>query len=224
MSTSEEIWQDEYLKIRSLPSSYRIEPSRGLVMLDGLLPLPKIKHALDLGCGTGRNTIYLLSKGLKVDAIDFSDAALFEFRKRLKGSKFSGRVRIVNHNLLEPIPFDDAVFDLVIDFYNFCQFIGEEERLRYLNDVRRLLKPEGYAIFALFSVEDGYYRRFLPRSGDTVVTDPANRIVTRLYSKDEVTKMFGMFQNPFFISLEFDDMMQQSFFRRVIFVLVLKRG
>lgn len=223
MSTPEEIWEEEYLKIRSLPSSYRTEPSRGLVILDGLLPLSKMNRALDLGCGIGRNAMYLASKGLKVDAIDFCDVALSEFKRRMQGFKFSEHIRVINHSLLEPLPFDDAIFDIAIDFYNFCQFIGMEERLHYLNEVQRVLRPKGYVVFALFSVDDGYYRRFLPRSGDTVVTDPANRIMTRLYTRDEVTKIFSMFQNPFFISLEFDDLMQQSYFRRVIFILVLRR-
>ena len=34
------------------------------------------KHVLDLGCGNGRNAVYLAEKGCEVIAIDFSPAAL----------------------------------------------------------------------------------------------------------------------------------------------------
>ncbi len=222
MSTPKEIWQEEYLKIKSLPSSYRTEPSRGLVMLDGLIPYRKMKHALDLGCGIGRNSIYLLSKGVDVDAIDFSDAALDEFRKNLEKLAINSSVRIIKHNLLERIPLRDATYDLIIDFYNFCQFISNEERHRYLNDVLRLLKPDGYAVFALFSLGDEYYSRFLPQSGDRVVDDPANNIISRLYSKQELLTLLSMFRNQYFITFEFDDIMQGINFRRSIYILVLR--
>jgi SAM-dependent methyltransferase len=191
-------------------------------MLDGLIPYEKMKHALDLGCGIGRNSIYLLSKGVDVDAIDFSDAALDEFRKTLEKLRISAGVRIIKHNLLERIPLNDATYDLIIDFYNFCQFISTEERHRYLNDVLRLLKPDGYAVFALFSLDDEYYSRFLPQSGDRAVDDPANHIISRLYSKQELLELLSMFCKPYFITFEFDDIMQGISFRRVIYILVLK--
>ena len=36
----------------------------------------KIGSALDLACGTGRNTHFLDDLGFKIDAVDFSDYAL----------------------------------------------------------------------------------------------------------------------------------------------------
>ena len=86
MSTPKEIWENEYIVKKSLPSSYRNTPSRGLILVDSLIPFTKNNRVLDLGCGIGRNALYLASKGLEVDAIDFSNAALTEFKKRLDTS------------------------------------------------------------------------------------------------------------------------------------------
>ena len=223
MSTPKKVWEEEYLKTRSLPCICRAEPSRGLVMLDRLLPFSTIDRVLDLGCGNGRNALYLASKGLKVDAIDFSDAALAEFKRRMQESKFSKNICIINRSLLEPLPFEDATFDAAIDFYTFSQFIGIKERRRYLNEVMRVLKPKGYAVFALFSFDDEYYKSVSSKTRRRVVKDPANDIVSRLYSRDEVRKFFSMFQNLFLITLEFDDLMLENSFHRVHFILVLRR-
>ena len=38
-----------------------------------LAELPEVAHILDVGCGTGRDTLAFINKGHKVDAIDYSD-------------------------------------------------------------------------------------------------------------------------------------------------------
>lgn len=44
----------------------------------------KQKKVLCLGEGEGRNALFLADKGLKVEALDASDVALFKLRKRAK--------------------------------------------------------------------------------------------------------------------------------------------
>ena len=58
----------------------RPHPSAFLQECEALLP--RRGRALDLACGAGRNALFLARRGLLVDAVDISAAALAEGRKR----------------------------------------------------------------------------------------------------------------------------------------------
>ena len=47
----------------------------------------KVGNALDLACGTGRNTHFLEELGFKIDAVDFSDYALSQIKETLNINK-----------------------------------------------------------------------------------------------------------------------------------------
>lgn len=63
---------------------FRDEPDESLVgwARDGRLPLGPGTRVLELGCGPGRNAVWLARQGCAVDAVDLSDAALDWGRER----------------------------------------------------------------------------------------------------------------------------------------------
>ena len=63
---------------------------------------------LDLGCGAGNNSLYLLKHGFKVIAVDYSDVALKIVNDKLKD------VETILTDISNPLPFEDNSFDLVI--------------------------------------------------------------------------------------------------------------
>src|SRR5438128_2141453 len=56
---------------------------------------------LDLGCGTGRHTVWLAAAGANVTAVDFSEGMLEEARRKPQAAG----VRFIVHDLHEPLPF-----------------------------------------------------------------------------------------------------------------------
>src|SRR5512139_752610 len=69
--------------------------------------------ALDIACGTGRNTIYLAQRGFAVTAQDISTVALEEGRQRAqqRSLEIDWKSRDLEAALL-----DHAAFDLIINF------------------------------------------------------------------------------------------------------------
>ena len=100
---------------------------------------PRGREVLDLGCGTGRHTAWLVEAGARTTAVDFSAGMLEQARARVA----TGDVRFVTHDLHEPLPFADTSFDAVVSGLVL-------EHLRDLHaffaEAHRVLRPAARAV------------------------------------------------------------------------------
>jgi ubiquinone/menaquinone biosynthesis C-methylase UbiE len=64
---------------------------------------------LELGCGTGKNTVWLAERVRSVLALDFSEGMLAKARDRVA----SDRVRCARHDVRERLPLADSTVDLL---------------------------------------------------------------------------------------------------------------
>src|SRR5262249_17294446 len=96
-------------------------------------------NVLDLGCGTGRHSAWLVAGGACVTGIDFSEGMLAAARRRTAGAN----VRFLVHDLHQPLPLPSGTFDLVVSglvlehLSDLAGFFGE---------VRRVLRSGGRAV------------------------------------------------------------------------------
>ena len=85
------------------------------VLVEAATDLPP-GRALDLACGAGRNALWLARRGWEVVAIDGASEAVRILQEHAGGLRIDTRVLDLEDG--EPLPFDDASFDLVaILFY-----------------------------------------------------------------------------------------------------------
>lgn len=98
-------------------------------------------NILEIGVGTGKNLLFYTNKA-KVTAIDFSPKMLIRARKKLK------KVGKTNIELIEMdvenLKFPNDTFDYIITTFVWCSVPNPTKGLR---ETRRVLKPEGKAIF-----------------------------------------------------------------------------
>jgi SAM-dependent methyltransferase len=85
-------------------------------VLRGLLALHNFRHCLEIGCGTGKNTVWLAEHAHAVTAADLSPEMLEKARQKVHSS----RVEFVQADILKPWGFrrghyDLAVFSLVLE-------------------------------------------------------------------------------------------------------------
>ncbi|WP_128893698.1 class I SAM-dependent methyltransferase [Longirhabdus pacifica] len=104
----------------------------------GWLHLPKGATILDLCCGMGRHALALHHFGYKVTGIDLSEVLLDEARKL-----------DVNHDVewvhgdMRQVPIRKQ-FDVVVNlFTSFGYFTEDEENMKVLLEIQRLLKYNG---------------------------------------------------------------------------------
>jgi malonyl-CoA O-methyltransferase len=102
---------------------------------------PRGLAVLDLGCGTGRHSLWLAEHGARVTAIDFSAGMLDEARRKPGAEK----IRFLCHDLHGHLPLDDAEFDLVVSGLVLEHL---QELAGFFREARRVLKPGGRAVIS----------------------------------------------------------------------------
>jgi SAM-dependent methyltransferase len=128
--------------------------AEGEIPWDDPLPTPEVidfiptiapGRALDLGCGYGRASIYLASRGWEVDAVDFISQAIEVAKKRSKKAGVS--IRFHNASVTE-LDFLKGPYDFALDIG--CGHALDKTGLsQYRDHLYRLLAPGG--IFMIFS-------------------------------------------------------------------------
>ena len=108
-------------------------------------------RVLELGCGHGRNAVYLASLGCTVDAVDFSAEAISWARERARqaGARVSFQCCSIFAAACEP-----GAYDLVYDSGCF-HHLPPHRRQDYVGLVTRALRPGGSYGLVCFRPEGG---------------------------------------------------------------------
>jgi ubiquinone/menaquinone biosynthesis C-methylase UbiE len=91
---------------------------------------------IEIGCGSGKNTVFLAAHARSVLALDFSEGMLGKARERV----VDHRVRFVRHDLRERWPAPDASCDVVV-----ANLVLEHVRhlAPFFTEAARTLRPGG---------------------------------------------------------------------------------
>ncbi|MGH8291736.1 MAG: class I SAM-dependent methyltransferase [Steroidobacteraceae bacterium] len=107
-------------------------------------------RALDVGCGTGTNALWLAGQGFAVLGIGISSAAIERARAKAGKGVPHGHTATVDF-LSDAI--SDGPFDLIFDRGCFHVFDKAEERARFAQRVASLLKRDGSWLSLIASTE-----------------------------------------------------------------------
>ena len=104
--------------------------------------------AIDLGCGSGNDTLYLLNKGKDVFACDGSMNAVLNMRKNFP--EIEGAICF---DMLSVFPFGNNTTDLVIA--DLClHYFTKEDTIKILKEIRRVLVNKGHLLLRVNSMND----------------------------------------------------------------------
>jgi SAM-dependent methyltransferase len=98
-------------------------------------------RAVDLGCGSGANAVFLAQAGFEVVGIDFSPVALGKARRAAEAAGVSDRLRLVRGDLTSPRMAEiEGPFDLLVDFGTLDD-LGPAARRAMAATIIRLARP-----------------------------------------------------------------------------------
>jgi len=136
----------------------------GLALKLTLASVPFHK-VLEIGCGTGKNTEWLINRAALITAVDLSDQML----ARAKDKVVSNRVQFKQADITSRWNFRDGLYDLV----TFSLVLEHIENLDYIfNEVSKSLNPGGYVYIGElhpFKQYSGTKARFDTEEGRQVV-------------------------------------------------------
>lgn len=146
-------WWDGFYTDRSRPVPFFVaKPDENLASyVDRGLLTPG--RALDLGCGPGRNALYLASLGFQVDAVDLSPAAVAWAGERAREA--GADIRFHRGDAFElPAAELGGPYDLIHDSGCF-HHLPPHRRVSYLSLVDRALAPGGHLALTSFAAGEG---------------------------------------------------------------------
>ncbi len=115
--------------------------------------------ALDVGCGSGRNLLYLAKMGYKITGIDHNQVALDKLQGIIDQEALSS-VDTQLHDLNRPLPLEDAYYDFVFSTVSL-QFLNADRVPILLAELKNATKVNGYH-FLVFPLQSELYS--LPNS------------------------------------------------------------
>ncbi len=131
MIEDKERWNKRHVE---KPMRHNTEP-----LLQKYIDEAQVGEALDIACGTGRNTHFIEEKGFVVDAVDISDYALSQLKDTKNIKKFE--VDLDTYNL------EINKYDLIVNI-NFLS-------RRLMPQIKEALRDGGVVIFETFIIAHG---------------------------------------------------------------------
>lgn len=125
--------------------------------------VPKGSKVSDLGCGDGYGSLKLLTEGYSVVGLDISS----EMIETAKNKLIDTNIDFVQGDLAK-LPFDDEEFDAIMAI-NSLEWT--ENPLKTLNEIKRVVKVDGYACFGILGPTAGPRKShsFMRLYGESVI-------------------------------------------------------
>ncbi len=125
----------------------------------GIIPLELIVNALkyfqpestilDLGCGDGRNALFLASQGFDVTAIDKHDSAIEILRSEASKLKLNGKLDTKVADLSE-LKFSQLFNNIICNFV--LHFLPEDQFLAAIKFIQENTSPDGINAISDFTI------------------------------------------------------------------------
>lgn len=181
----EKKWEKEIYGYKKQLNKY---PYDSLVSLVNILFRKNFKKhytALDLGCGAGNNTKFLLDFGFKkITAIDGSTTAI-KFAKR----------RVQNRNCkfivgdFIKMKLSKQKYDLIVDRLSLSH--NTKKNISYMINNNLKIKKKGYFISYLFSKKHSEYKK---KNKFMKMMNLKSPMIASFYNKSEIFKLFKKFK------------------------------
>ena len=149
---------------------------------DNILSESRETPVIDLGCGLGEDTLYLLKRDCRVISCDFSQTALDKL------SSLDRRVRTNCFDMRDGLPFKDGEAHVIVADLSLHYF-SREDTENIILDIGRVLDRDGYLLCRLNSVNDIFYGAGDGREVEENYFDRQGHL-KRFFDRDSIDQFF----------------------------------
>ena len=142
---------------------------------------------LDLGCGIGADTLYLIERGYTVLSCDFANDALLNIKNNIPNS------RTLYLDMRDNFPFENNSYSLVIADLSLHYF-DNKTTIHIMNEIKRILKPNGILLARVASINDFNYGAGVWKELEKNFYFEGD-YTKRFFDYDDINKYFGIIGN-----------------------------
>jgi SAM-dependent methyltransferase len=141
-------------------------PSKAVIEAAKVFKAKGITKILELGGGLGRDTLYLAKLGLNVNVIEYSKDGVQSIIERAKAEGLSDSISVHQHDVRNPLPFGNGIFDGCFSHMLYCMAFTDVELAFLSQDIKRVLKPDGVNIYTVRNTHDPMYGTGIHKDGN----------------------------------------------------------
>ncbi|KYK36032.1 MAG: class I SAM-dependent methyltransferase [Theionarchaea archaeon] len=151
-------------------------------------------HALDIGCGEGRHSLFLAQNGYTVDAVDISEKALEKLTYYAKEYDVNELIFPLSRDV-RTMDFPQEKYDLVVISFVF-PFLKRSDICTVIQKVKHSVKPKGCIYISALTTDDREYQNY---SKEQQPTEPRTYYSKGLqcycyfFEKNELKNLFSDF-------------------------------
>jgi SAM-dependent methyltransferase len=181
----------EHLKLSTVESGDLAKFIRFLERTDSNAIIKGRASVFDVGCGNGRNLIYLAKEfGMRGTGVDISAAAIAQARRASEGLAISYHTG----SAAKPLAAEDGSQSLVLDMMT-SHFLNRHDRYQLRDEIYRILAPGGWLFMKTFlKDEDVHTARLLrehPGKEPGTYIHPVMGVPEFVYSEEELVQFLG---------------------------------
>ena len=142
---------------------------------------------LDLGCGSGNNTLFLINKSKEVIPCDQSINAIKNINNNFPEVKDARCF-----NMLDGMPFSDNSFDVIIA--DLClHYFKSSDTKKILMEIRRILTGNGTILARLNSINDVNHGANEGKMIENNLFETSDHRLKRFFTEDDINYFFKDF-------------------------------
>lgn len=199
MRKQQRVWQTEHTTQAAIPALADSTPSSGLIKFLDIIEGRQLLEgrAVDIGCGRGRNSVYLAQRGFEAYGVDYIEEALVGARKLAQTANCPEQTHFIRAEIDKPWGFADNFFDVAVDSFSSIDIETLEGREICRNEMWRTLKPGGYAMVTVVSANDEWEKHLIATSPGPELNStiwPQNGKFQKDYDETELRQFYKRFK------------------------------
>ena len=135
--------------------------------------------------GSGNDTLYLIERGKKVIPCDYSKNAIENIK-----NNFPEIERAECFDMTKGLPFEDNLTDIIISDLSLHYFT-EQKTFEILDEIKRVLKPNGLLFFRVNSINDVNYGAREGKEIESHLYETADGRYKRFFDEKDIATFFA---------------------------------
>lgn len=193
----QKLWDEEHARPTMLLQMDSDLPSGGVEKFWAFLTDAGAPRArgLEMGCGKGRNVVWLARNGVEAHGFDFSPSAIKEAKRRADAAGVPNAHFLVQ-DATKRWDYEDASFDFALDCFASTDIESAEGRAFARAEFRRVLRPGGLLLVYVLSTDDEFHKEMIlktPAEEAHSFTHPAGKY-EKVFEEKELDQLYAGFE------------------------------